>query len=236
MKILIAGSSSGIGTELTKNFDKEGNFLYLTYRQNKNNIYKPKNAEYKCLQIDFLDEKIVDANFKYIDNLDVAINVLGNIDNSLIKNMKSSQWNDVINNNLNVIFYATRAEIQKMNQNSHIINISSPTEVEPNWNEGPDRMRPLLVALLGLLLLLQYRLWLGEGGIRERQGLETQARAGEESNQRLRERNDALARQVLELQEGDEMLEAVAREARGVVRQGEEFILFVEDDSEEKSP
>ena len=97
-------------------------------------------------------------------------------------------------------------------------------------------MRPLLVALLGLLLLLQYRLWLGEGGIRERQGLETQARAGEEGNQRLRERNDALARQVLELQEGDEMLEAVAREELGLVRQGEEFILFVEDDSEEKSP
>jgi cell division protein FtsB len=97
-------------------------------------------------------------------------------------------------------------------------------------------MRPLLVALLGLLFLLQYRLWLGEGGIRERQGLETQARAGEESNQRLRERNDALAHQVLELQEGDEMLEAVAREELGLVRQGEEFILFVEDDSEEKSP
>ena len=97
-------------------------------------------------------------------------------------------------------------------------------------------MRPLLVALLGLLFLLQYRLWLGEGGIRERQGLETLALAGEESNQRLRERNDALARQVLELQEGDEMLEAVAREELGLVRQGEEFILFVEDDSEEKSP
>jgi cell division protein FtsB len=41
---------------------------------------------------------------------------------------------------------------------------------------------------------------------------------------------------VLELQEGDEMLEAVAREELGLVRQGEEFILFVEDDSEEKSP
>ena len=71
-------------------------------------------------------------------------------------------------------------------------------------------MRPLLLGLLGLLLLLQYRLWLGEGGIRERQGLEAQVRVGEEGNQLLRERNDALARQVLELQEGDEMLEAVA--------------------------
>lgn len=97
-------------------------------------------------------------------------------------------------------------------------------------------MRPLLLGLLGLLLLLQYRLWLSEGGIRERQGLEAQVRVGEEGNQLLRERNDALARQVLELQEGDEMLEAVAREELGLVRQGEEFILFVDDDTKEKSP
>ena len=97
-------------------------------------------------------------------------------------------------------------------------------------------MRPLLLGLLGLLLLLQYRLWLGEGGIRERQELEAQVRVGEEGNQLLRERNDALARQVLELQEGDEMLEAVAREELGLVRQGEEFILFVDDDTKEKSP
>ena len=97
-------------------------------------------------------------------------------------------------------------------------------------------MRPGLLRLLGLLLLLQYRLWLGEGGIRERQGLETQVRAGEESNQLLRKRNDALARQVLELQEGDEMLEAVAREELGLVRQGEEFILFVDENTKEKSP
>ena len=97
-------------------------------------------------------------------------------------------------------------------------------------------MRPLLLGLLGLLLLVQYRRWLGEGGIRERQGLEAQVRVGEEGNQLLRERNDALARQVLELQEGDEMLEAVAREELGLVRQGEEFILFVDDDTKEKSP
>ncbi len=97
-------------------------------------------------------------------------------------------------------------------------------------------MRPLLLALLGLLLLLQYRLWFGEGGIRERQELETQVRMGEVDNQLLRERNDALARQVLELQDGDEMLEAVAREELGLVRQGEEFILFINDDTIEKSP
>jgi cell division protein FtsB len=89
---------------------------------------------------------------------------------------------------------------------------------------------------LGLFVLLQYRLWFGDGGIRERQTLEAQVQEGETSNQVLRERNDALAQQVLELQEGSEMLEAVAREELGLVREGEEFILFVDDANEESSP
>ena len=97
-------------------------------------------------------------------------------------------------------------------------------------------MRPLLLVLLGLFVLLQYRLWFGDGGIRERQTLEAQVKEGETSNQVLRERNDALAQQVLELQEGSEMLEAVAREELGLVREGEEFILFVDDANEESSP
>ena len=59
---------------------------------------------------------------------------------------------------------------------------------------------------------------------------------GEEGNQLLRERNDALARQVLELARGRR--DARGRRARGLglVRQGEEFILFVDDDTKEKSP
>ena len=97
-------------------------------------------------------------------------------------------------------------------------------------------MRPLLLVLLGLFVLLQYRLWFGDGGIRERQTLEAQVQEGETSNQVLRERNDALAQQVLELQEGSEMLEAVAREELGLVREGEEFILFVDDANEASSP
>ena len=96
--------------------------------------------------------------------------------------------------------------------------------------------RSLLLVLLGLLALLQYQLWLGDGGITERRSLESQVARDSKENRSLRQRNEALADRVIELQEGDEMLEAVAREELGLVRQGEEFILFVEDDSEEKSP
>jgi cell division protein FtsB len=94
----------------------------------------------------------------------------------------------------------------------------------------------LLLVLLGLLALLQYQLWLGDGGISERRSLESQVASDSKENQSLRQRNEALADRVIELQEGDEMLEAVAREDLGLVREGEEFILFVDDKSGEKSP
>ena len=93
--------------------------------------------------------------------------------------------------------------------------------------------RPVLLALLGLFMLLQYRLWLGEGGIAERRSLEARVVSDSTENQRLMRRNAALADRVIELQDGEEMLEAVAREDLGLVREGEEFILFVDDKSEE---
>lgn len=96
--------------------------------------------------------------------------------------------------------------------------------------------RPLLLVLLGLFIVLQYRLWLGEGGISERYSLEAQVAGDSIENEGLRQRNEALADRVIELQEGDEMLEAVAREDLGLVKEGEEFILFVDNKSEEKSP
>lgn len=91
----------------------------------------------------------------------------------------------------------------------------------------------LLLALLGLLLLLQYRLWLGEGGIVERSSLEQRVADETELNGTLRERNEALTGQVLELQQGETMLEAVAREDLGLVQEGEDFYLFVDQADQE---
>ena len=41
---------------------------------------------------------------------------------------------------------------------------------------------------------------------------------------------------MVELQQGEAMLEAVAREELGLVREGEEFYLFVEDADPENKP
>jgi cell division protein FtsB len=91
----------------------------------------------------------------------------------------------------------------------------------------------LLPALLGLLLLLQYRLWLGEGGIVERSSLEQRVADETELNGALSARNEALTSQVLELQQGETMLEAVAREDLGLVQEGEDFYLFVDQADQE---
>ena len=94
----------------------------------------------------------------------------------------------------------------------------------------------MLLLLEGLLAVLLCQLWFWMGGIKERRELERQAVVGEDANATLRQRNDTLARQVLELQEGTEMLEAVAREELGLVREGEEYILFIDEKPEEKAP
>ena len=46
--------------------------------------------------------------------------------------------------------------------------------------------RALLLVLLGLLALLQYQLWLGDGGISERRSLESQVASDSKENQSLR--------------------------------------------------
>ena len=90
-------------------------------------------------------------------------------------------------------------------------------------------MRWLLVALLLLLAVLQYRLWIAEGSLAEQRRLERQVAEQTGVNQQLRERNAVLEREVLELQSGNKSVEQRAREQLGLVREGETFYLFVED-------
>lgn len=86
-----------------------------------------------------------------------------------------------------------------------------------------------LLLVLGLLLVgLQYRLWWGEGGRVERQRLEEQAADYRRENARLRERNDELAREVLDLKAGTTVLEQRAREELGLTAEDEVFFQFVE--------
>jgi cell division protein FtsB len=90
-------------------------------------------------------------------------------------------------------------------------------------------MRWLVVCLSGLFLLLQYRLWFAEGGLAEASRLQTQLQQAEQENQKLIERNARLTREVVALQNGDEAVEKNARENLGLIKDGEVYYQFVEE-------
>lgn len=90
-------------------------------------------------------------------------------------------------------------------------------------------MRWLVGGLLGLLLLLQYRLWFAEGGLAEASRLSQQLAHAETENASLTARNDKLTREVLALQDGNEAVEKNARESLGLIKKGEVFYQFVEE-------
>lgn len=95
-------------------------------------------------------------------------------------------------------------------------------------------MRWFLAVLVGLLFLLQYRLWFADGSLAERQRLQQQVESAEVENALLRERNNTLSREVLELKSGGAVVEERAREELGLIREGEVFYRFVEEDDRKR--
>ncbi|WP_126445431.1 cell division protein FtsB [Sulfuricystis multivorans] len=78
--------------------------------------------------------------------------------------------------------------------------------------------------LVALLILLQYPLWLGKGGLLRIWDLERQVAAQRETNQRLEARNAALDAEVRDLKSGLEAIEERARFDLGLVKDGEIFV------------
>ena len=84
-------------------------------------------------------------------------------------------------------------------------------------------MRWLLLPLLALLAVLQFRLWLSDGGYREVWRLRTQVAEQEQENGQLVSRNSALEAEVLDLKEGLAAAEERARTDLGMIKRGETF-------------
>ena len=90
-------------------------------------------------------------------------------------------------------------------------------------------MRWLMVVLAGLLVVLQYRLWFAAGGLAEASRLREQLAQAEAENAALMARNDVLAQEVVALQSGMEAVEKSARENLGLIKEGEIYYQFIED-------
>lgn len=97
-------------------------------------------------------------------------------------------------------------------------------------------MQKLNLILLLLFCLLQYRLWFGDGNIPEvrRLHLRTQELAVE--SVKLRERNQELEADVVDLKEGLDAVEERARQDLGMIKTDEIFIQVIDAASKKRPP
>jgi cell division protein FtsB len=89
-------------------------------------------------------------------------------------------------------------------------------------------MRLTLLLLIGLVAVLQYRLWVGEGSLADVHGLQKEIADQKVELERLRVRNQQLRAEVTDLQSGEAALEERARGELGMIKSGEAFIQAIE--------
>ena len=132
-KIMITGSSGGIGKSLSNKFiDLGAKIIFTSSNIDTLNILKDEHGNnHSYYVLNLLEVDSLMENIKLLSNenkdIDVLINNAGITKDNLILRMKPDQWMDVINVNLNSNFYIIKSILSNMikNRNGKIIGISS---------------------------------------------------------------------------------------------------------------
>jgi cell division protein FtsB len=88
-------------------------------------------------------------------------------------------------------------------------------------------MKTLLAILVVVLVLLQAKMWFGEGGYRDVQSLAQRVEEQARENEELARRNRELQAEVEDLRQGLEAVEERARSELGLVKENEQFYQVV---------
>lgn len=89
-------------------------------------------------------------------------------------------------------------------------------------------MKFVTVMLFVVLLLLQYKLWMGNGSLTEVHHLQQEKQSLVSENELLKERNNSLAAEVLDLKQGLDAIEERARSEMGMIKKNETFYQLVD--------
>src|SRR3989344_4286520 len=92
-----------------------------------------------------------------------------------------------------------------------------------------DKITFLSLILVLFLLLFQYRLWFESGGLIEVFRLKKQLALQIKENDKLKQRNEVLRKQVEYLQTNDNAVESRARQELGMIKTGETFYHVVQE-------
>ncbi len=135
--VLITGASRGIGKAMAKLFAENGYNVLINYNKSEQealklyNKLKDRGFSVDIYKADVSKKEEVNFMINYcvgkFEKIDVLINNAGISKNNLFTDISYEEWDEVINTNLNSVFYTTKKALQYMipQMNGKIINISS---------------------------------------------------------------------------------------------------------------
>lgn len=85
----------------------------------------------------------------------------------------------------------------------------------------------IALILIALLIGLQLKLWVGDGGMRDLRAIRARVTEQQAENLKLKQRNEALRADVEDLKHGQDAVEARARSQLGLIKPGEVFYQVV---------
>jgi len=145
---LITGGTRGIGKAIVEAYAAHGAKVAFTFRSSVEKAQaleaelKEGGAEVKGYQTDAGDFEAVQALIADIlttfGRIDVIVNNAGITKDNLLLRMSAEQWDQVIQTNLNSIFYTTKAALKPMlkQRSGSFINISSVVGLQGNAGQA----------------------------------------------------------------------------------------------------
>ena len=88
---------------------------------------------------------------------------------------------------------------------------------------GQIQFKLLSIIMIVLLVFLQYKLWYGTSGIKDRVTLKKQLASQTQTNDGLKQQNVELMRQIHYLQDNQDAVESRARQELGMIKKDETF-------------
>lgn len=135
--IIVTGASRGIGREISKGLSKKGYQVIANYNKSEEQAMKLKEElEKENIEIDIFKadvskrkeaEELVNYTIKKYGKIDVLINNAGISQIKEFTQITDKDWDNIINTNLNSVFYMSQEACKNMihNKKGCIINISS---------------------------------------------------------------------------------------------------------------
>ncbi len=126
-KVIVTGGNRGIGKGIVLSLLDKGYSVLATSRDSNN--FDFSHSGLKIADLDVCDQSSVDGFQKIVSEFDpdILVNNAGTTKDNLLLRMTESDWDEVINTNLNSVFRVTKLVVKGMLKKKwgRIINISS---------------------------------------------------------------------------------------------------------------